>query len=125
MFLENRSYRRELTSHGIISFNKKTLDVTVKNLSMTGMLAELQDDTDTHDIKKLFNSAKHSRIIDIQLPEMNLFGTAKIIRFDDGANTRVALEFKQLTYKRKIVRRRLRLIIPASNDTPQAAVHVA
>jgi hypothetical protein len=56
---------------------------------------------------------------------MNLFGTAKIIRFDDGANTRVALEFKQLTYKRKIVRRRLRLIIPASNDTPQAAVHVA
>lgn len=104
MLVTDRSYRRELTSHGVISFDKKVLNVTLKNLSMTGMLAELLNDQDTLALKNIFYSVEGSRIIDVQLPEMNLSGTAEIIRFDDGKSTYIALEFKELTYKRKSVR---------------------
>lgn len=125
MFTGNRSYRRELTSTGVISFNNKVLNVALKNLSMTGMLAELQDDQDTLDLQNIFYAVEGSRMINVQLPEMNLSGTAEIIRFDNRESTYIALEFKQLTYKRKVVKKHLTVVAPKFNDTPINRVHVA
>ena len=122
MSIQTRSYRRELTSHGILSFNQKKLSVTVKNLSMTGMLAELSDEEDGQNLKNISDKAENSNIIDIQLPEMNLSGTAEIIRFDEGERTCVALEFKQLTYKRKTTRKRSKLATPLFNDSTMPSI---
>lgn len=108
MYVKNRSYRRELTSHGVISFGDESLKVTLKNLSMTGLLAELLDDMEVYNMKQFFYATEGAKKIEINLPEMYLSGSAEIIRFDDKGDTSyVALEFKNLTYKRQVTRKRL------------------
>ena len=99
MLDEKRPYRKNLTSNGLIYLGGEELEVSVKNLSITGLLAELNDSVDIHDIKDIFKSVNLSPVIDIYLPEMKLAGEAEIVRADmiDGC-IYLALEFRNVSY---------------------------
>lgn len=110
-----RSYRTNLTSSGLIYLEDEELEVSVRNLSITGVLAELKNNTVIKDIKDVFKSIKATPIVDIYLSEMRLAGEAEVIRADlvDG-QIFLALEFKNvsfdvnnLLYKRKAYRKNL------------------
>ena len=96
---EKRSYRKNLTSHGLIYLGGEELKISVKNLSITGLLAQLEDNESIHDTSDVFRSIKTSSLIDIYLPEMRLAGEASVVRTDmaDG-HINLALEFRNVSY---------------------------
>jgi hypothetical protein len=97
---KNRSYRKSLTSYGLIYLGGEELEIEVKNLSITGMLAEVEGNDAIHGIKDVFHAIELSSVVDIYLPEMRLAGEAEITRADmDGEKVFLALEFRNLTYE--------------------------
>jgi len=96
---EKRSYRKKLTSHGLVYLGNKELEISVKNLSVTGLLAELSGNSASFDIKDVFQSIKVSPVIDIYLPEMRLAGEAEAVRADMvNGHIHLALEFRNMSY---------------------------
>lgn len=96
---EKRSYRTRLTSHGLIYLKGTELEISVRNLSITGLLAELSVNNVISDINDVFSSIKASSTIDLYLPEMRLAGEAEVVRAEmiDGYIF-LALEFRNLSY---------------------------
>lgn len=100
-------------SHGLIYMGGEEREITIKNLSLTGVLAELKSDQASSDVKEIFNMLSASATIDLYLPEMRLAGEAEVVRvdmFDD--HILLALEFKSVVYdvdsqlyKRKVYRK--------------------
>jgi hypothetical protein len=114
MFPEsNRPYRKNLISQGLIYMGEEEHKVTIKNLSINGVLAELHSNREEIDIKYIFNQLLVSTIIDLYLPEMRLAGEAEVVRADvDDGHILLALEFKNIAYdidknlnKRKVYRK--------------------
>jgi hypothetical protein len=95
-----RYYRKKLTSHGLIYLAGKELDISIKNLSITGVLAELKENNTINSIVKLFDAIGLSSKVDIYLSEMNLMGDAEVVRADliDGI-IYLALEFRNISYE--------------------------
>jgi hypothetical protein len=115
MLEKKRPYRTSLTSYGLIYMGGEELELSVRNLSITGLLAELDDNIGIRDIKDVFKSVKLSPIVDIYLPEMLLAGDAEVVRADmiDGC-IYLALEFRNVSYdidnvlyKRKVYRKNM------------------
>ena len=110
-----RPYRKNLTSHGLIYLAGEEQAITVKNISITGVLAQLDSKIGKSDIKDIFNTLLTSTIIDLYLPEMRLAGEVEVIRVDLQDNhILLALEFKNvnydvndLLYRRKAYRKNL------------------
>lgn len=98
MYYVERPYRKNLTSSGSIYMGGEKRAVTIKNMSITGALAELNaQHEDTRDIYKLLST---STMIDVHLPEMYLVGDAEIVRVDmDSERTLIAMEFKRIGHK--------------------------
>jgi hypothetical protein len=109
----DRPYRKTLTTHGLIYMGGEELGITIKNLSITGVLAELNNKGQDTDVKDIFNTLLASTIIDFYLPEMRLAGEAEVSRVDMlNDHIFLALEFKtvaydvdNLLYKRKAYRK--------------------
>ena len=99
MIDEKRPYRKNLTSHGLVYLGGEELEISIRNLSITGVLAELEDNSAVHDINDVFQSIKETATIDIYLPEMRLAGEADVVRADmvDG-KIFLALEFRSVSY---------------------------
>ncbi len=95
----NRHYRKRLMSQGLIYLGEEELEITIKDLSLTGILAELRADQVSSDIKEIFNALLASTVVDMYLPEMRLAGEADVVRVDifDG-HILIALNFKNVTY---------------------------
>lgn len=112
---EKRSYRKSLTSHGLIYMGGEELEISVRNLSITGLLAELDGNAGIDDIKDVFKSVKLSPTIDLYLPEMHIAGEAEIVRADMiDEHIYLALEFRNIShdvdnvlYKRKAYRKNM------------------
>jgi PilZ domain len=110
-----RPYRKSLTSHGMIYLGGEELKITIKDISLTGVLAHLQCDKTSRDAKDIFNMLSASTIIDLFLPEIRLAGEAEVVRVDIfDKNILLALEFKNvvydaddLLYKRKAYRKNM------------------
>ena len=110
-----RPYRKSLTSHGLIYLGGEELKITIKDISLTGVLAHLQCDETSRDAKDIFNMLSASTIIDLFLPEIRLAGEAEVVRVDVFENNiLLALEFKNvvydaddLLYKRKAYRKNM------------------
>lgn len=110
-----RPYRKNLKLKGLIYFGGEEQEIIVKNLSLTGLLAELKSQTGNNDIKTIFNNLKHSTTLDIYLPDMRLTGEVEVIRVDmQKDDILLALEFKYISfesdplrYHRKSYRKRL------------------
>ncbi|MGZ8190174.1 MAG: PilZ domain-containing protein [Methylococcaceae bacterium] len=106
----DRSYRKNLTLHGVIYMGGEERKITVKNLSISGLLAELNSNGQ---IKDIFKTLLVSTIIDLYLPELRLASEVEVIRVDTQEELiLLALEFKHITYnvdnllcKRKAYRR--------------------
>lgn len=94
-----RSYRKSLMSHGLIYMGGEEQEITVKNLSLSGVLVELKSKPGSRDIKDLYDAILASTIIDLYLPEVRLAGEAEVVRVDmDGEQILLALEFKSVSY---------------------------
>jgi PilZ domain len=110
-----RPYRKNLTSHGLIYLAGEEQTITVKNISVTGLLAQLDGKAGKSNIKDIFNTLLTSTILDVYLPEMRLAGEVEVIRVDLQDNhILLAMEFKNvnydvndLLYKRKAYRKNL------------------
>lgn len=95
-----RSYRKKLTSYGLIYLGGEELEISVKNVSITGVLAELQGYDTAYEVGDLFQAIETSVVVDLYLPEMRVAGEAEITRADisDGKMC-LALEFRHLSYE--------------------------
>jgi PilZ domain len=110
-----RPYRKNLTTHGLIYLAGEEQAITIKNISITGVLAQLDSKVGRNDIKAIFNTLLGSTVIDLYLPEMRLAGEVEVIRVDmEEDHITLALEFKNVTYdvndllyKRKAYRKNL------------------
>lgn len=96
-----RSYRKNLKLNGLIYFGGQEQNITVKNLSITGLLAELSsEEKSPPNINDIFNTLKSSTIVDVFLPEMNLTGEVEVIRVDMvSSHILLALEFKNISFE--------------------------
>jgi len=115
MTIEKRSYRKCLSSHGLIYLADHELDISVKNLSITGLLAELDANTYVSGVDEIFHAIESSVTIDLYLPEMRLAGEADVVRAEKvDTQIYLGLEFRNLSYdvnnllyKRKAYRKSL------------------
>jgi D-ribose pyranose/furanose isomerase RbsD len=95
----DRPCRKNLASHGLIYMGGEEQKITVINISITGVLAELNSIEKNIDVKDIFNILLTSTIIDLYLPEMRLAGEAEVVRVDVNIDRiLLALEFKNITY---------------------------
>jgi len=96
---EKRSYRKCLSSHGLIYLANKELEISVRNLSITGLLAELDTNKFISEVEEVFRALDSTAMIDLYLPEMRLAGEADIVRAEkiDG-HIYLAIEFRNLSY---------------------------
>lgn len=110
-----RPYRKNLTTNGLIYLAGEEQPITIKNISISGVLAQLNSKVGKNDIKTIFNTLLGSTVIDLYLPEMRLAGEVEVIRVDmEDDHIMLALEFKNVTYdvndllyKRKAYRKNL------------------
>ncbi len=111
----NRPYRKNLMSHGLIYMGGEEQVITIKDLSLTGVLAELKGDKGGREAKDIFNMLSASTTIDLYLPEMRLAGEAEVVRVDMlDEQVLLALEFRNVAYdvdnqlyKRKVYRKNM------------------
>ncbi len=95
----NRPYRKKLSSQGLIYMGEEEHRITIKNLSINGVLARLHSKREDIDIKYIFNSLLVSTIIDLYLPEMRLAGEVEVVRADiEDGQILLALEFRNIAY---------------------------
>ncbi|MCK5831135.1 MAG: PilZ domain-containing protein [Methylococcales bacterium] len=112
---KKRSYRKKLASYGLIYLGGEELEISVKNLSITGLLAELEGSDAVYGVKDVFQTIEIETVIDLYLPEMRLAGEAEITRADmHDEKISLALEFRNISYevsnslyKRKAYRKNL------------------
>jgi hypothetical protein len=94
----NRPYRKNLMSRGLIYMGGEEQEITIKDLSLTGVLAELNCDQG-RDAKEIFNMLSVSTTIDLYLPEIRLAGEAEVVRVDmHEGQILLALEFRNVAY---------------------------
>ncbi|MEI6336098.1 MAG: PilZ domain-containing protein [Methylococcaceae bacterium] len=111
----DRPLRTNLVSEGFIYMGEEEHKITVKNLSINGVLAELNTDREDIDIKYVFNQLLVSTVIDLYLPEMRLVGDVEVVRGDmEEGHILLALEFKNIAFdidkdlnKRKVYRKNM------------------
>jgi PilZ domain len=95
----DRPCRKNLISQGLIYMGEEEHRITIKNLSISGVLARLNSDREDIDIKYIFNQLLVSTIIDLYLPEMRLAGEAEVVRADiEDGQILLALEFKNIAF---------------------------
>ena len=111
----DRPLRTNLVSEGFIYMGEEEHKITVKNLSINGVLAELNTDREDIDIKYVFNQLLVSTVIDLYLPETRLVGDVEVVRGDmEEGHILLALEFKNIAFdidkdlnKRKVYRKNM------------------
>lgn len=95
-----RSYRKVLTSNGLIYIGGNEYEVVMRNLSITGVLVELNMQMSNVEMKKFLNVLSVSTAIDFYLPELRLAGEASIARVEteNADQILLALEFIHVAY---------------------------
>jgi len=85
-------------SHGLIYMGGEEQEITIKDISLTGVLAELKSNQ-SRDAKEIFNLLSASTMIDLYLPEIRLAGEAEVVRVDmKEGQILIALEFRNVAY---------------------------
>jgi hypothetical protein len=96
-----RPYRKALNLQGLIYLGGEEQEVTVKNLSVSGVQTILNNQWDKGDIKELFSTlSTSSTLIDFYFPELRLAGEAEVVRADTDEHNKIllSLEFKHIAY---------------------------
>ena len=99
MLQSRQHYRKKIASSGIIYIAGEELKFLVRDLSITGIFAEMEPYAEHEDLLEVFKAIKLSKGVDIYLQEMHLAGEAEVVRSDivDG-HIYFALEFKNIAY---------------------------
>jgi hypothetical protein len=100
MYSKNdRPRRTNLASYGYIYLGEEEHKIIIKNISINGVLVQLNSDRKDIDIKYIFNQLLVSTILDLYLPEMRLAGEVEVVRADmeDGVIL-LALEYKNIAF---------------------------
>lgn len=108
-----RPYRKNLADHGLIYMGGEEREIVIKNLSLTGLLAELSCEHQPLEISDIYHAISASPVLDFYLPELRLAGEVEVVRVDvEGSHILMALTFKyvshdidNLLYKRKAYRK--------------------
>ena len=115
MLQSRQNYRKKLSSVGFLFMRGIEHEIIIRNLSISGLLVELEVNSDLINIHDVFDEINHSTVVDLFIPEMRLAGEADIVRVDKVENViYMGLEFKninfdvdQLLYKRKVYRKNM------------------
>ncbi len=107
-----RSYRKNLITNGLLYLNGEEREVSINNISMTGLLVQL-DGTSCAD--STLNDSLVTTVIDFYLPQLRLAGTAEIVRIiTKDINISLALKFRDISYnisgflyRRKVYRKNI------------------
>ncbi|MGZ5053035.1 MAG: PilZ domain-containing protein [Methylobacter sp.] len=111
----NRPYRKSLNSRGLLYMGGEEHEITIKDISLTGVMAHLQSDTLSKNARDIFNLLAESTLVDLYIPDMRLAGEAEAVRVDllDDYIV-IALEFRNVAYdvdnglyKRKFYRKNM------------------
>jgi hypothetical protein len=95
-----RPRRTQLESYGFIYLGEEEHKITIKNISITGVLVQLSSDREDIDIKYIFNQLLVSTILDLYLPEMRLAGEAEVVRADmEDGHILLALEYRNIAFE--------------------------
>ncbi len=113
-FIQKRPYRKNISSLGSIAVGDVVQAVTLKNISLTGVLVQLKNNTDDRDLLSVLANAA---ALDIQIPDLKIKGQAEVIRVENKKNQiSLGLRFKKLLLdsdtaqqKRKFFRKKLTL----------------
>jgi len=96
----DRPRRTNLVSQGLIYMGGEEHKITIKNISINGVLAQLNSNREDIDIKYIFNQLQISTIVDLYLPEMRLAGEVEVVRADmDEGHILLAMAFKNIAYE--------------------------
>lgn len=94
-----RAYRKALCSEGVIYLGFIEHKMKVINLSLTGLLAELNSPNASHDVKSIFRSLQASSLVDIFLPTLRIAGEAEVVRAEaTERGVQLAIEFRNLSH---------------------------
>jgi hypothetical protein len=95
-----KSYRTHLASRGLVFLGNEELEMKIKNLSLTGVLAELFPGESVKTVQDVFNAISSSAIVDMYLPKLQLAGEVEVVRAEevDGVIL-LGLEFKNIAYE--------------------------
>jgi PilZ domain len=104
-----RPYRKNLSSYGLIYMGGEEYSITVRNISLTGVLVKINQKQDQNDLNKIYREILAASIIDMYIPTLRLAGETEAVRVDiEDDFLMLALEFKNVTYDidRVLYRRR-------------------
>ncbi len=97
---DDRAYRKNLATEGLVYISGEEIGIRVINLSITGLLVELLDNDVIQEAKDIFEAAKISPVIDIYLPKLRIAGEAEIVRMENKNNSiQIGLEFCHINYE--------------------------
>jgi len=117
MLQARQNYRKKLASTGLVYVAGKEREFIVRNLSITGLLGEMEPEQyGDDDARKVYEAIQSKSGVDIYLREMHLAGEAAVVRTDFvDAHIYFALEFRNIMYdvdnylyKRKAYRKNTR-----------------
>ncbi len=95
----DRDYRQVLTGQALVFIAGEELEVTVRNISLTGLYAELDESRLLKNPDDLVKSLKKNPIIDLLFEKLDFAGEAKATRVERGdGKISIAMEFKNITY---------------------------
>lgn len=95
---QQRAYRKPISLHGWICFGGEMREITVKNISISGMLIQMSNKGLYFDGRRILDDVSLSESIDFFLPQLQLSGVAKIARMFITPNLQafMGLEFQDL-----------------------------
>lgn len=97
---EQRSYRKSLNSKVLVYLGEQELEMSIKNLSLTGLLAMIAESSAIHTKEDVFACIKESALVDLYIPELRVGGEAEIARSElTGGYIELGLHFRQLNYE--------------------------
>lgn len=113
--LNNRIARDKVTYSGQICLGSVEYQVRIIDVSLNGLLAELDYDTLIPDYQDLRQALQNLPVIDLFLPELKVAGEANIVRLETiKSGFQLGIEFKHLSYhidplmfKRRVYRKNL------------------
>ncbi len=96
---ETRSYRKNLSTTGQLYLAEKEWDIMVKNVSVSGMMASIIDNTVMCNIKDVFEAIHDSAVVDFFVPEINISGDGNIVRAEMiDQHIHLGVEFRNISY---------------------------
>ena len=99
MTQNRQNFRKNLASKGFLFLGGVELEIVIRNLSITGLLVELETSENYADIKAVFEAINKTVTVDIYIPEMHLAGEAEIVRADKVDDIiYMGVEFKNISY---------------------------